>query len=283
MVDPDKRTIMLVSNENLPEKEEVLISIFDKYFPDSGKIHELVIPLEDLGETLVKKLVYLNPLLSNWWNSSNDSTKVWSHKEFDPYPEKDTPKYRKYNDSIAIFYQSIKNVLKKEIISKNSVLKIDFGKRLEDINLIKHFEFKVTPELLHMERIQNSGTPTPAVTISYRLDENIINHELTEQRFMEIFVNDIIAKSEKPGNSPEEWRMLHDWNVYPWFIKVIPRLSEMCAICWCEPATFMFTPCGHRVLCQECRYQEGASSWLHQCPICRGEVENIVKYTLDAV
>lgn len=48
------------------------------------------------------------------------------------------------------------------------------------------------------------------------------------------------------------------------------RATAECAVCW-EVATHLVSPCGHFCLCEAC------SKNMAQCPICRGDVQAIIK------
>lgn len=108
--------------------------------------------------------------------------------------------------------------------------------------------------------------------IRYRLHENFSDFEITDEQFLESLskcIQDTVSKN------PEKCQ--------DFVIKITPRMNEMCAICWAEPATYMIVPCGHRILCEECVKEreemvKNDCYFINICPICRGHVKSTVKY-----
>lgn len=52
-----------------------------------------------------------------------------------------------------------------------------------------------------------------------------------------------------------------------------PHLSNLCAICFDQPADFLSVPCGHQCACEECF--KAVQETTGKCPICRTRVESI--------
>mmetsp|Transcript_8619 Transcript_8619/g.15254 ORF Transcript_8619/g.15254 Transcript_8619/m.15254 type:complete len:109 (-) Transcript_8619:119-445(-) len=58
-----------------------------------------------------------------------------------------------------------------------------------------------------------------------------------------------------------------------------PQVVTECCICLDEDKDAVFIPCGHVCCCESCAKQIQGSSE-HRCPICRGNVAQVVKCTL---
>ena len=50
--------------------------------------------------------------------------------------------------------------------------------------------------------------------------------------------------------------------------------EQLCVICLAEPRSHAFVPCGHRCVCTACAEDSRSA---RKCPMCKGEVSQIIK------
>ena len=53
--------------------------------------------------------------------------------------------------------------------------------------------------------------------------------------------------------------------------------EEICSICYSNMRNIRFIPCGHNIMCSECYVKSDS----YECPLCRGDIDDITKYNKD--
>ena len=56
--------------------------------------------------------------------------------------------------------------------------------------------------------------------------------------------------------------------------------GNLCVYCGCNPSKIIFSPCGHRCLCQDCYITSKRK--IKNCPICRKDINNFIENIFDS-
>ena len=104
----------------------------------------------------------------------------------------------------------------------------------------------------------------------------IIVHECDESEWNPCLVKDVCANYESRKSLKHTFILMHNFQNFVRFVSVRRKyhslhMSTRCRICWNATARYLYNPCSHLVACLNC------STTQNVCPICRCEIESIMK------
>lgn len=122
---------------------------------------------------------------------------------------------------------------------------------------------------------------------------SVKQHDLLMRHFVkhgllspEESIRDHLFENLQQRFSPDESKLIHDMRelvfeladrVVEPDIKCDPDFRPECQICMSEPATNVASPCGHRVLCKDCKDEVK----LGTCPMCREPITCLVQFQVQ--
>ena len=110
-----------------------------------------------------------------------------------------------------------------------------------------------------------------------RNDVHVINvriHEEDEDKKESDLYPKNLNKSFNP-ESNEFFKEFEPINVE----SVTLKKGNLCVYCGTNPSKIIFSPCGHRCLCQNC--YNTSKRRIKNCPICRKEINNFIEHIFD--
>jgi len=243
---------------------------WDKYYRSAEKFTQMGFDRKSIIDALVMKNMDENETINLLLTMTGQDRREWQ------YVKEMEMKKRNMNVSVDQHYSVLKlarerGIQKKELLKQSmSALRTKIRESKQEINNLKNTRKKLE------ERLKTLDYKTELDSFSAFLKGLIDSGEINASEMQKVTAlkqkfkdEEVIAIIESHGKTSEEFDNLKQFQDTP-----AENLEDECALCFEDIAReYMFYPCGHVALCEEC-YQEME---LKSCIVCRRDFTKMIK------